>query len=622
MAYNTSSQYKQVIYSQDCRHKLRIWFNNVELEDADTYCEKLTVSSRILPTGSKVFNLDNFVSKEVTLILHDVPLSSIVDQVKISLGTLVNDEYEYVPLGVFNIQDKPTTDKDKTTIKLRDNSVKFDINYNAKPVIDANGGTATKLQIFQNICSTCGVNTKVTSFLNDDELIGIYDNTIKARTYISYFAEQSGAIATIDRDGDLIFVYLNNLTTQNIPLDYVEKYEDGDDYTITRVVYEDGVRKYETGTETGDTLFLNTANPYISSQPQVESIHQIVQNFSINSFKTGKILGNPAIDPYDLISITEDNKTFVTLANHTLTYNGVIISTYETQISLEKRTENVSLNGEEQFRKWAKTEINNINGSIELNAGYVETIQNELNENYYTIEQTESLVVDAVNGVVNTFNTIGGGNLIKDSMGALQDGSWTDNVTTIRDTYTLENSIASQGIILMNGTIEQQIQLPNEIHTLSFKYKKMFSTANVKLYINDTEYVLDQTETTEFVQQVTISNNTLNIKFTSDTDASCYILDLMLNLGETKDTWSQNANETTTSTVKIGSYILVENSNNNTYWRADADGSRVFNKVTNEVVQEATDKGTKTNELVSQSTSIINGVLFAKVGTHRWISGV
>ena len=176
--------------------------------------------------------------------------------------------------------------------------------------------------------------------------------------------------------------------------------------------------------------------------------------------------------------------------------------------------------------------------------------------------------------------------------------------------------------MLNNNTIEQQIQLPNEIHTLSFKYKKMFSTANVKLYLNDTEYVLEQTETTEFVQQVTISNNTLNIKFTSDTDNSCYILDLLLNLGSTKDTWTQNANETVTNTVKIGQGIQVENSNINTYWRADADGSRVFNKTTDEIVREDTDKGTITNELTSRSTSIINGVLFARVGNHRWISGV
>lgn len=620
--YAVSDRYKEVIYSQDCRHKLRIWFNEVELEDADIYCEKLTVSSRILPTGSKVFGLDNFVCKEATLILHDVPLENIVDQIRLSLGTLVDGEYEYVPLGVFNIQDKPTTDKNKTTIKLRDNAVKFDINYNAKPIIDANGGTATKLQIFKDICDTCGVSTKVTSFLNDSDLIGIYDNTIKARTYISYIAEQSGAIATIDRDGDLIFIYLNDLETNALPVYYVEKYTDGDDYKITRVLYEDGTRKFVAGDETGDTLFLNTANPYISSQTQIEKIYELVKNFVISSYKTGKIIGNPAIDSYDLISITDDGKTFVTLANHTMTYNGVIINSYDTQIGLEKRTENVSLNGDPQFRKWAKSEIDNINGKIILEAGKTETIQNNLNNNFYTKEQTNQFVVDAVNGAVNTFSTVGGGNLIKDSMGILNDGSWSDSVSTIRDSETLENSIASQGIMLNTGIIEQQIQLPNAIHTLSFNYKKRLSTITAKLYINETVYELDSLEMKTFEQQINVSNNSLNIKFESDTDNACYILDLMLNLGQTKDTWSQNANETITDTVKIGKGVQVESSKMNTYFRADADGTRVINKTTGEIVREDTDKGTSTNEFVSRSTSIVNGVLFARQGKHRWISGV
>ena len=209
MAYITSERYKEVIYSQDCRHKIKIWFNDVELEDADIYCEKLTVSSRIIPNGSKVFMLENFISKEATLILHEVDLSVIKDQVKISIGTLVDNEYEYVPIGIFNIQDKPTTDNGKTTIKLRDNSVKFDFGYNAKDLIENNGGVASLLQVLQDICNQAGVVCNITEFLGSEDLIGIYDNTITGRNYVAYIAGQAGAIPTINREGELIFVYIN-----------------------------------------------------------------------------------------------------------------------------------------------------------------------------------------------------------------------------------------------------------------------------------------------------------------------------------------------------------------------------------------------------------------------------
>ena len=617
----TEQQYKTVIYSQDCRHKIKISFNNVELEDADIYCEKLTVSSRLLPTGAKRFSLDNLITKSATLILHDIDLSKVADPVNISIGTLVGDKYEYVPIGVFNIQDTPTTDQNKTTIKLRDNAVKLDVPYNAKPIIDTNGGSATKFQIFQNICETCGIETEVTSFINSNEPIGIYDNSIKARVYITYFAEQSGAIATFNREGKLIFIYLNNLVTQSIPLHYVEKYEDGTTYEISRTVYEDGVRKFVGGDETKDTLYLNTANPYISSEEHVKQIHELVKGFKINSFKTGKIIGDPSVDCYDLIKIQVGTVSYITFANYDMTYNGVIINNYDTQIGLEERKENVTVNSEESFRKYAKTEIDNLEGTIKLTAGNIETINNRLDETY-TKGQTEQLIVDSITGLTNTFTQTGGSNLIKDSLGALNDGTWGEKVASIKDTYTLENSVAGQGIMLNGETIKQIIQVPNKAHTISFKYKRTVINAITTVKINDVSYELTSNDLTEFTQLINVANNVITIEFTSDTDNSCYILDLMLNLGEEKRVWEQNNNEAITDTVKIGKGIQVESSVTNTYWRADSDGSRVVNKTSGKVVSEYTDKGTVTEEFESKSTSKVNGVLFVKIGNHRWLSGV
>lgn len=272
MAYQTTSIYKEKVYNEDARHKLKILFNGVEYQNIDRVCEKLTINSRIIPNGNTNFALDNFISKEATLILHNVDLEDIVDPVEIQIGTLTNsdgslgDTYEYVPIGIFNIQDIPTTDKDKTTITLRDNAIKFDFPYNAEPLIEGNGGSATKMQIFQDICTQAGVGTNVSHFLKDDELFGGYDNNISGRQYIAYLAEQAGAIAIINRYGNLDFIYLNNLEEQELPLQFVESYQNGDPLEISKVIYESGVIKYECGNETHDTLFLDASNPYINDQ--------------------------------------------------------------------------------------------------------------------------------------------------------------------------------------------------------------------------------------------------------------------------------------------------------------------------------------------------------------------
>lgn len=224
MAYiPTADNYFEVIYSEDAKNRLRIWFNEVELEDADIYCEKLTRKWRVLPEdGNKVFSLNNFIAQELTLILHDIDLSLIQDQVKISIGTLVDEEnevYEDVPLGIFNIQDKPTTDGNKITILLRDNRVKFDFKYNAYDVITENGGYATKLQILEDICEQAGVETDITSFLHSDDLIGIYDNTISATQYIASLAEQACSIAVCDRTGKLAFMPISSQIQKTVNTD-------------------------------------------------------------------------------------------------------------------------------------------------------------------------------------------------------------------------------------------------------------------------------------------------------------------------------------------------------------------------------------------------------------------
>ena len=393
----TEQEYLDVIYSQEDRNRIRIWFNNIELVDADLYCEKFSGKNRILPEdGNKRFALSNFVAKEYDLILRDIPSSTVIqDQVKISIGTLVGENtYEDVPIGIFNIQNEPVNDKGRITIKLRDNRVKFDFGYNAQPLIESLGGTATYKQILNDICTQAGVTNTVTTFNGENIAVSIYDNTVTGTSYVSYIAEQAGAIPSINRNGELIFVYINNLKTWRIPLSIVEKYELGTPYQIQRVVYETGVVKYETSPdETLDTLYLDSANPYITSQTQVDSINLIVNNFRIDSATTGRILGNPAMDAYDLIQIYDDYEEneptiLTTFANNSYVYNGVNRNEFTTQIGKEERKENVTLNSQKTFKRWAKTQIDNVEAIVEISAGEVETLNAQINGQYVLTSDT------------------------------------------------------------------------------------------------------------------------------------------------------------------------------------------------------------------------------------------
>jgi len=413
MAYTpitcTKAQYEEVIYSGGAVNKVKIKFNSVELLNIDDYLEKITIKSRIIPNGSNTFMLENFTSKEVDIVLYRLDIEYIVDQVEISIGTYIpsTSSWEYVPIGIFNIQDKPITDGEKITIKLRDNSIKFDKPYNAQEIIELNGGSATKLQILNDICTKAGVDTDITSFLGDSDLIGTYDNTITGRTYLSYIAGQSGKIAIIDRNGKLIFVDINSLITNFIPLSVVESYKNGKSYKISKVIYEDGIRNFTSGNDDYDVLFLDSANPYISSQVQVDNILTKVNGFEINSFKTGKVLGNPLIECYDLISITDGSETYTTLSTNTLVYRGTMIQNFETEIGEESRKNNVTITGEATFKKYAKTEIDNINAEITLLAGEIIELTDFIKTKFNTGSSVELENTMKSNGAINSLKIKG-----------------------------------------------------------------------------------------------------------------------------------------------------------------------------------------------------------------------
>ncbi|MBO5143032.1 MAG: hypothetical protein J6C46_08635 [Clostridia bacterium] len=686
----TEEEYKNVIYSQDSRNKIQILFNSVELEDADYYCESFRLNSRIIPNGSKVFGLNSFVANEAELILHDVDVNTIVDDVRISIGTLVNDTYEYVPIGIFHIQDKPVTDKNKVTIKLRDSSVKFDFNYNAEPLITNNGGSATKFQIFQDICTQAGVTTQIASFLGSEDVVSVYDNSKTARQYIAWLAEQSGAIATISRDDELVFVYLNELEEIDVPLYYVEKYENGEPYKIERIVYEDAIRKFESpdptletmaeeeeqSQEKKGTLYLDTANPYISSQEQVDSIFEEVGGFEINSFNTGKVLGNPAIDSYDLIEILENstlsitwdgdvngkdvfnslyykisdivpdrndlieqqiiqlisgvsrvtkireymihdyensrypinpgditsvqdiilivnkdivfdenrtlykgiyfskysngyvleltlpkNKTYKTLATNTLTYNGVMIQEFDTKIGLEAREENVTKTGEQLYRQYVQTEINNLDLTITQTILKQNEQGTQINETIRNLESTTSRVgtlegdmstlsqkADSIDGSVKK---IGGNNMVINSVGYYKLDKYTQEnngvILTGRNPIFYGVSDSEAGFIITNDKITHEAIngfVIGKEYTLTFKY---FNDVNnhliFKFYNDDEEITLldinEQKDLTEVVHTFIANDTTCyySIESISLETTTCGITDLIIKGGNTRSDW-------------------------------------------------------------------------------------
>lgn len=188
------------------------------------------------------------------------------------------------------------------------------------------------------------------------------------------------------------------------------------------------------------------------------------------------------------------------------------------------------------------------------------------------------------------------------------------NLEEFRNTEFISNSKSGYGYIVNSGSSKQSVEVQNGTYTVSFKYKKIGpELANTLVKINGEEYPLTETNWSNFSQTIEVTANYIEVEFVSDTDNSLYVADLLGNLGEEQDVWTQNPNETRTDTVTIGKGIKVESSETNTYTKIDSDGNRTFNKTTNERVAEMTDKGVYAKEIECEGQAQIAGLLIQQI---------
>lgn len=143
--------------------------------------------------------------------------------------------------------------------------------------------------------------------MNCNKEIAVYDNTVSARTYVSYIAESAGGFAYIGRDGKLYIKTIGE-TTATLPIKYFQKFKWGEKIKITRVSYEDGIQSFKNGDTTGNTIHISQDNMFIVDQEQIDNIYNQINGLEVYSFEGDSII-DPAWDIGDLLII--DNKKVI-----------------------------------------------------------------------------------------------------------------------------------------------------------------------------------------------------------------------------------------------------------------------------------------------------------------------
>lgn len=299
--------------------------------------------------------------------------------------------------------------------------------------------------------------------------------------------------------------------------------------------------------------------------------------------------------------------------------NGTLSSNKVVDFFKNGQTLNQTLVQVGQTIEQTKTDLTKSDEAINATVTKVSQTMDDLNKTVLSQAVTIEDLQITVDGLKNQLSTSGGNNMIRNSVGIFGNEYWEGTVVGLTNTDIKVNNISQNAIYLQDGSIMQEIlTLKNGYYNISFNYKKLSASANCSVKINDETIELTSLAWDTIEKNLEIYDNYFRIEFISDSNNACYISDLLLIIGQAKQAWTQNINETTTDTVTIGQGIRVDSSSTNTYTRIDSDGNRTFNKATNEVVMEATDKGVSAENLVVRTQAEITGILQQKVGDQVW----
>lgn len=386
MACETSYSYKRRIYADSSNSYLRIYLNNVLIDndyvrdfDFDDSCfesDSFVLGSAIIQ--KIVLKLDNdclpFPAREITNVKIDYGLQ-VYDNSKITYNNQevkINEEelyfedetkttIEWIPIGIYDIgKDPDTSSSDYTTFTLYDYMNRLDIDgYDGSSIVPC-----TRYELASDMCRKCNLELGSKSFLGGDKMVYSYDNTMNPKTYFSFLSERAGGYSKAGRDGKIYIksfsevdeINLSERECESANVNYFDTLK-----KITKVTYEDATRKWEFGNDDGLQIFLSSENPFAIDEDEVLEIYNSLLGLTFQSADI-KMWGDPSYDTGDILSV-RGIRTFI---QPKWKYNNGFYGNYKTTLKGTNTTSKVEkVSAEVQLRR-VKSTLNEVTGEINI----------------------------------------------------------------------------------------------------------------------------------------------------------------------------------------------------------------------------------------------------------------
>lgn len=465
MAYTVSNNYRKVIYSGGAEHTALLTIGEETIDVSNI--KSITISDSIIDKTSQVFYLGSFISKQIEVTFRNANNIDLSGQVNLKIGTKVDGEWEYVPIGIFNIETSPEDYYKNAKITCLDNGVKFKPNVDVSQFFDiiigqnSDGSDIMGITLENLLKTLCkhflGENMLGTyPTINKDIVVASYDSTISGKQYISWIAELMGSNAKIGRDGKLCLQPIKCVSTVTIDALTGKSLVIDTKYRISKVRFDNGaVIPNEFGNDTHNTLNIRTDNMLFSGDDDtrdeiIENIYNSVKDLEIWNIQTENY-GDLSLDSFDIVTYNapEDSKSYTTFYTYNITYEQTIMSKINTEIpskQVEKTTNVIKDDTNGKIRS-IRTTINQIENTLDTTV--TETIPNikdDVSSNYNELltNFNNYLPNGSLDQITNQVNQIIGSSYTKTEVNQIVNGT---GVNGVKVTYVT----TEMGTFDMNG---------------------------------------------------------------------------------------------------------------------------------------------------------------------------
>lgn len=236
--------------------------------------------------------------------------------IKVEIGLKTGSTIEYIPMGIYNIDDIEKTDY---TIKITafDNMMKFERNF-----ISNLGDTLTIQQVVNELVRITGVQfTGTLPTYTFKKLEGF-----SCREVLSYVASICGGNAVITRDGKFTIVTPKDINYSIGTSNYFDYKREETKYKIGKISCQVGEKVLSKGSLGADSMELEFENPWVTDSI-LQDIYSKLNGFEYLGYSM-KWQGDLSLDVGDIVTIT-DKKGVVRkhpILSQKFTYTGGLTS--------------------------------------------------------------------------------------------------------------------------------------------------------------------------------------------------------------------------------------------------------------------------------------------------------